>query len=330
MLRLKYLAAVLAFMAMLAAPASAAQQEVVFGIISTESSQNQRKVWEPFLKDMEERTGFTIKPFFVSDYAGVIEGMRFNKVHVAWTGNKGAMEAVDRAEAEVFAQSVAADGLHGYYSHLIAHVDSPLTSEKDVIQQAGELRFSNGDPNSTSGFLVPSYYVFALNNVDARKIFKHHVTANHEANILAVANKQVDVATCSSEGLNRINAVQPEKRKLIKVIWTSPLIPSDPLIRRKDLPADVKEKLADFIFSYGVSGSTVEQDRAVLKDLGWSPFRKSSDAQLIPFRQLELFREKAKLEGDTEMNPAERDRKLAEINAQLADLEKAAAAQPAQ
>lgn len=327
---LKRFAAVLALTLILAAPALAAQQEIVFGIISTESAQNLRKMWEPFLKDMETRTGLKIKPFFVPDYAGVIEGMRFGKVHVAWTGNKAAMEAVDRAEAEVFAQSVAADGLSGYYSHLIAHVDSPLTSEKDVIQQAGELRFGNGDPNSTSGFLVPSYYVFALNHVDAKKIFKHLVTANHETNALAVANKQVDVATNNSESLARIAATQPEKRKLIKVIWTSPLIPGDPLIWRKDLSADVKEKLADFIFSYGVSGSTVEQDQAVLKGLDWSPFRKSTDAQLIPIRQLELFREKTKLEANTEMNPAERDQKLADINARLAALEKAAAAQSAQ
>ena len=39
--------------------------------------------------------------------------MRFNKVQVAWFGNKSAMEAVDRASGEVFAQMVAADGSPG-------------------------------------------------------------------------------------------------------------------------------------------------------------------------------------------------------------------------
>ena len=39
--------------------------------------------------------------------------MRFNKVHVAWFGNKSAMEAVDRASGEVFAQMVNADGTPG-------------------------------------------------------------------------------------------------------------------------------------------------------------------------------------------------------------------------
>jgi len=53
---------------------------------------------------MEKATGLTIKSFYAPDYAGVIEAMRFNKVQVAWYGNKAAMEAVDRASGEVFAQ----------------------------------------------------------------------------------------------------------------------------------------------------------------------------------------------------------------------------------
>ena len=80
-----------------AAPARAAE-EINFGIISTESSTNLKKIWDPFLADMQKGTGLKINAFFASDYAGVIEGMRFKKVQIAWFGNKSAMEAVDRAE----------------------------------------------------------------------------------------------------------------------------------------------------------------------------------------------------------------------------------------
>ncbi|MGR6765684.1 PhnD/SsuA/transferrin family substrate-binding protein, partial [Aeromonas veronii] len=77
---------------------------------------------------MAKQTGLKINAFFASDYAGLIEAMRFNKMQVAWLGNKSAMEAVDRANGEVFAQMVNADGTQGYYSHLIVHKDSPLAS----------------------------------------------------------------------------------------------------------------------------------------------------------------------------------------------------------
>jgi len=154
--------------------ATAAITEINFGIISTEATMNLKKDWEPFLAEMEKATGLKINAFFASDYAGIIEGMRFNKVQVAWYGNKSAMEAVDRADGEIFAQTVPADGTPGYYSHLIAHKDSPLNSLEDVLKNAGSLAFGNGDPNSTSGFLVPGYYVFAKNNADP-KIGRAHV-----------------------------------------------------------------------------------------------------------------------------------------------------------
>ena len=63
--------------------ASSWAQEINFGIISTESSQNLKSDWQPLLDDMAKQTGLKVKAFFAPDYAGVIEGMRFNKVHVA-------------------------------------------------------------------------------------------------------------------------------------------------------------------------------------------------------------------------------------------------------
>ena len=88
-------------------PVHGRDDRINFGIISTESQVNLKTIWEPFLADMAKKTGLKVNAFFASDYAGVIEGMRFDKVQVAWYGNKSAMEAVDRADAEVFAQSVA-------------------------------------------------------------------------------------------------------------------------------------------------------------------------------------------------------------------------------
>nr|GFC93043.1 ATP binding cassette (ABC) transporter, putative [Tanacetum cinerariifolium] len=74
--------------------AQADDSAINFGIMSTESSQNLKSVWQPFLDDMSKKTGLKVNATFASDYAGLIQGMRFNKVDVAWLGNKAAMEAV--------------------------------------------------------------------------------------------------------------------------------------------------------------------------------------------------------------------------------------------
>lgn len=295
-------------------------KELNFGIISTESSQNLKSDWQPLLDDMAKKTGYKINAFFASDYAGIIEGMRFNKVHVAWFGNKSAMEAVDRANGEVFAQMVNADGTQGYYSHLIVHKDSPLKNLDDVLKNAKNLSFGNGDPNSTSGFLVPSYYVFAQNKIDVKTAFKVSRGANHESNALAVANKQVDVATNNSENLDKIKDKLPEKFNDIRVVWTSPLIPLDPLVMRKDLPEVSKQKIKDFLFSYG-KGSQQEKD-VLMKISKLSAFKPSTNAQLIPIRQLELFKERNKFEADANLPGAEKQAKVAEIDRKLAELTK--------
>lgn len=158
--------------------------------------------------------------------------MRFNKVDIAWYGNLSAMEAVDRANGRVFAQTVAADGSPGYWSVLIVNKDSPINNLNDLLAKRKDLTFGNGDPNSTSGFLVPGYYVFAKNNISASD-FKRTVNAGHETNALAVANKQVDVATNNTENLDKLKTSAPEKLKELKVIWKSPLIPCDPIVWRK-------------------------------------------------------------------------------------------------
>lgn len=309
----------LAALAMGLSLSAAWAEDINFGIISTESSQNLKSDWQPLLDDMAKQTGLSVKAFFASDYAGIIEGMRFNKVQVAWFGNKSAMEAVDRANGEIFAQMVNADGTQGYYSHLIVHKDSPIQSLDDVLKNGKSLSFGNGDPNSTSGFLVPGFYVFAKNKIDAKSHFKIVRNANHETNALAVANKQVDVATNNSENLAKIQERQPEKFKDIRVVWTSPLIPLDPLVMSKNLPAATQEKVKTFFYNYAKTDP--REKEVVMKISKLAGFKPSSNAQLLPIRQLDLFSKRNKIDADTTLEAADKASKLAELDKQLAALQ---------
>jgi phosphonate transport system substrate-binding protein len=310
--------------ATLAGTPAHAEDEINFGIISTEASTNLKKIWDPFLADMQKGTGLKINAFFASDYAGVIEGMRFKKVQIAWFGNKSAMEAVDRAEGEVFAQTVAASGEAGYYSHIIVHKDSPFQKLDDVLKCDKSLDFGIGDPNSTSGFLVPTTFIFSAKSIDPKQCFKTVRSANHEANALAVANKLVHVAANNSENLERLSKTATEKAKEIRVIWTSPLIASDPLVWRKDLDAGLKTKISGWLFAYGNSGNA-EADapaRKVLAELQWAPFKKSDNNQLLPIRQMEVNRAIMKLQGDEKVAAEEKATKLADLQKQFSELDR--------
>ena len=293
--------------------ASAQTKEITFGFISTESSAGLKAAWQPMLDDMSKATGMKVNAFFVTDYAGVIEAMRFDKVQVGWFGNKSGIEAVDRSNGEVFAKVVGKDGTEGYYSLMVVNKDSPIKSLDDVLKQHASLTLGFGDPNSTSGTVIPGYYAFAKNKIDPMKDFKRTVRANHETNLLAVVNKQVDVATNNTENWHRFAQTHPEQISQIREIWRSPLIPSDPIVWRKDLDEATKTKIRTFLLAYGKK----PEEQAVLNKLGYSAFRESSDAQLVTIRQIELAKDRAKVEGDGKLSADEKAKKLKDIDEKL-------------
>lgn len=316
---LRFLKSLLAGTALLVAGTTLAAdiKELNFGIIATEKAGALKQMWEPFLDDMSKAVGVKVNGFYATDYAGIIEAQRFNKIQIGWYGNKSAIDAVDRAGGEVFAQFVDLDGTPGYYSYIITHRDSGITSLEQVLKNPRQYSFGVGDPSSTSGTLIPLYYAFTLNNLEPRTHFKVMRASNHEGNFLAVLNKQVDVATSNSEMTHKMKEKSPEKLEQIRILWTSPLIQRDPLVWRKDLPADLKKKIQDFVVGYGKN----EREKEILKNMyRLSGFKISTNAQLLPIRQLELFKERKKYEGDPNMSPREKQEKLAEIDSKLTEI----------
>lgn len=303
--------------------AYAQESTINFGIISTESQQNLKTNWDPLLADMKKKTGLDVKAFFASDYAGIIEGMRFDKVQIAWYGNKSAMEAVDRADGEIFVQSVPASGEPGYWSIVIVPTDSPLKNIDDLLKCNKSINFGLGDPNSTSGYLVPMTFVFSAKGVDPKTCFKNVTNANHETNAMAVANKQVDAAANNTENMALIKQNKPDAFAKIREIWRSPLIPSDPIVWRKNLPEASKTKIRDFFMTYGTDKSTgdVAAEKMILAGLKWAPFRASTDKQLLPVRVMELSKSISQVDADATLSAEAKATKIKALTEQKAKFE---------
>jgi len=147
--------------------------------------------------------------------------------------------------------------------------------------------------------------------------------ANHETNILAVANKQIDVATVASDGVDRMKTKLPEKAADLRVVWRSPLIASDPVLWRRDLDADAKSKLKTFFLGYGRDA----REKEIMRILTWSGFVASDNSQLLAIRQIELVRDRTKIENDANMAADDKAKKLQDIDARLAALSKQVATQ---
>lgn len=294
-----------------------------FGIIATESSSNLESNWRPFIAAMSEWTGYDIQPFYASDYAGMIQAMRYNSIQVAWFSNFSGLQAVRLGGGQVFAKATYPDGSEGYNSVLIVPVDSPIQSVEDILACDGTIDFGMGDPNSTSGYLVPSAFIFAPRGIDPSECFNSVRNANHEANAVAVANGLIDVGTNNTTNMTLLQRTRPDIAARIRVIWTSPPIQTDPIIWRSDLDEEAKQRLQYFFMNFGRMGTPEEiaEAREVLDPLYFGLFLPSSNAHLDPIVQLEIVRDLTAARHDPDLSEAERETRVAALRARLAEVE---------
>jgi phosphonate transport system substrate-binding protein len=265
---------------------SGAPETLTFSILSAEGQASSGPLWEPLLADMEAAIGIPVEPFFGSNYTVLVEAMRGNQTQVAWFSAKPAVEAIDRADAEVIARTVNVEGEDSYRSTLIVKTGSGITLDR-VLDCGGQLDFGIGDAQSTSGTLAPLAFLFNPRGINPAECFKTVRSANHQANAFAVATGVVDVATSNTVNTVFLVRQNPAVAAQITEIWQSPPIPESGILVRGDLDPATKEKIRTFFLTYGQGeGVEAERQRQVLAGLEYSQFRAADDSYLNPIREL--------------------------------------------
>ena len=106
--------------------------------------------------------------------------------------------------------------------------------------------FAFNDPNSTSGYLVPMTMFLNEMGINPKQHFsKLTFSGSHEASILAVTNKKVEVASTNLPDIQQLTREGKMPRGALRVIWVSKLIPNDPIVVRKDLPDSLRQAIQD-------------------------------------------------------------------------------------
>jgi len=278
------LAVVLAALA-LAGPATAADpswpKEITFALLSTENASEITRRWSPIISQLGQDLGITVKYVSATDYRGTIEALRFKKAEIGHLGPKAYVEASTNnyANVEPIAQLRLANGSLGYRSCLIVHRDSDVFSPEDA---AGKT-YAFNDPNSTSGYLVPSAFFMMEMGIDPQKYFSKVIfSGSHEASILAVANKKVEVASTNLPDLQQLTREGKVERGALRVIWVSKLIPNDSVVVRKDLPASLRSAIQESLTTMDV------RHHEAFKEIGaWvGGFVKADDSKYQVIREL--------------------------------------------
>jgi phosphonate transport system permease protein len=269
--------------------------KLVFSILSAEGQASSGPLWQPLLDDLERAVGVPVEPVFGSNYSVLVEAMRADQAQIGWFSALPAVQAIDRAEAEVIARTVDVEGKDSYVSSLIVKRGSGITLD-DVVACGKRYTFGIGDAQSTSGTLAPLTYFFSPRNIDPTTCFSTVRSANHQANSFAIANGLVDVATSNSVNTVFLNRQNPEVARQIEVIWESPPIPESGILVRGSLPDDLKARIREFFVNYGQGfGPEAERQKAVMEGLNYSQFRQADNSYLNPIREMKA--DQARREG---------------------------------
>jgi phosphonate transport system substrate-binding protein len=252
----KLLAAALATTA-LAGPALAQDiTEFRIGLLGGENAQDRLNNNECLRAYTEEALGVETKLFAPADYNGVIQGLLGGTLDMAWLGasSYAATYLADSEAVEPVLVKTNLDGSFSYHSIGFARKDSGITSLDDM---EGEV-FGFGDPNSTSGFLIPSIEIPQAtgSTMEPGDYFDDVTfTGGHEQTIVAVYNGDIDGGVTWADGLGEwedgynsgalrraVDAGLVDMNELVQ-IWMSKPIPEGPIVLRKDLPQDVKDTM---------------------------------------------------------------------------------------
>ncbi|NMM44242.1 phosphonate ABC transporter substrate-binding protein [Rhodospirillaceae bacterium KN72] len=235
--------------------------EIRIGILGGENASDRLKAYTCLEEKVEALMGVEASVFAPADYSGVIEGLLGGNLDLAWLGASGyaAVYIADPEAVEPVLVKVNTDGSYGYYSIGFARVDSGITSLDDMKEKV----FAFGDPNSTSGYLIPSIEIpqkgYSMKPGEYFKDIKF--SGGHEQTIVGVFNGDYDGGVTWADGLGTweegFNSGALRKATdaglvdmtEIREIWRSDVIPEGPFVVRKSLPEDAKVKLTGLLAS---------------------------------------------------------------------------------
>lgn len=281
-----------------AAFADTSIDEFRIGILGGENAQDRMNSNECLRSAIEDALGVPTKLFAPADYNGVIQGLLGGTIDLSLMG-PSSYAAVTIADADAVSPilvKVNVDGSTGYYSVGFARVDSGITSLEDMKGKV----FGFGDPNSTSGYLIPSVEIPGLigATMESGDYFGEvRFTGGHEQTIVAVNNGDVEGGVTWTDGQGEwedgytfgalrkaVDAGLIDMNDLVE-IWRSKLIPGEPVVLRNALPDDVRAKVTEIIDTMGENNPECATAIAGGEVKGFDPITHDAYVSIVEARK---------------------------------------------
>ena len=168
----------------------------------------------PLVEYLEKELGAKVELTVPTNYAAVVEAIANDQVDIAYLGGFTYVQASKRAGVVPLVQRERDQNFHSLF---ITHSDTGINSLADLKGHT----FAFGDVNSTSGHLMPEYFMRQA-NVDPDVISKALYSGGHDATALAVANKKVDAGALDETVYQKMVADGKLNPSNVKVFYTTP------------------------------------------------------------------------------------------------------------
>ena len=277
---------------------SADVTEFRIGILGGENAQDRMNSYECLRGYTEERLGVPAKLFAPADYNGVIQGLLGGTLDMAWLGASAyaAVHLQDPEAVEPVLVKINLDGSYGYHSIGFARKDAGIGSLEDMQGKV----FGFGDPNSTSGYLIPSIEIPQTTGatMESGDYFGEvKFTGGHEQTIVAVNNGDVAGGVTWADGQGNwedgynsgalrkaVDAGLVDMNDLVE-IWRSKPIPEGPVVLRKDLPEEVKTTMTQLVDELHEMDADCAYGVAAGESLGFDPIAHDAYVSIVEARK---------------------------------------------
>jgi phosphonate transport system substrate-binding protein len=219
--------------------------ELTFAVVPAENASGVSDRYAPFMDYLSTQLGVPVKLRLANDYAAVIEGQRAGNIQIAYYGPASYSKAyLTGVKTEPFVTTRNNDGAIGYYSVIYVKADSPYKEIQDL--KGKTIGFV--DPNSTSGYNAPRFYLHKI-GIDVDSFFgKSIITGSHENGVIALDKGTVDCAADwwnadNDSNLTRMVKKGMAKKEDFRIIFKSALLPGSPYAQLADLPDDLKKAI---------------------------------------------------------------------------------------
>ena len=212
------------------------------------------------------------------DYNGVVEAMNYGQIDMAFFGPLTYVIAHEQSGAQAIVTQLV-NGEPFYHSYIITQEDSPYESLDDLVADAGEADFAFGDPNSTSGSLIPSIELQdrgVYTSEDEHAFNSIRFTGSHDATALAVQNDLVDAGAIDSAIYNQLIESGSIDGEQLKVIWESEPLFQYPWAVSEEVDEETIAAIRDIFLSI--------EDETILNAFGASGFTEATNEDYASIR----------------------------------------------